>query len=733
MGHRKQTIGGKVELKKIIYVLFTIELLVVSILGFNIVKDNETNGILYKDTTSIVIIFENYFKLQKDYSQWIKEIAEENDVVISKYIFNDDERLSIYTTDTSLNGNIKLQSGRLPKENSNDFISNINTNSPNQVGKFSTLNQDQSIMISDFGKISEVGEAGVFNISTQNEDVLNKILEELNGDGTILKAKIHDKYNESNLYLNPSIIKNLILTILCFFATIVHYSVSISRDVSILRLNGYSRLDIILKVIKDIIAIMGLSALTAYSVYVIYTLKLNMFIRVSAYFIMFAMICILSNIIISTVIVSLNTRKSKYVLALKGKKSYGITNIMHFTLKFIFVLFLILSINSCILNYDILQTQLDNLSEWDKAKNVYNIQLKYTGEESLSKEEVIRNAKITSFYKQLVDERDAFLIDASNFYQDENGVYSYEDNSEGKNPDISQYGKNITINKNYLEVNPIYANGKEVFDLIDYSDNTINLLVPKKFQEYEERIKEEFIELFYFKKVEVDNMYNEELNMELNDTQKSELNANIIYVDNDQSYFTYDSTIMSDNRNIIDDPIAIIDTDNVNESEYLSYISRCVYFESKELDAFADIGPIIKAQNVEANIQSLHGVYNEYGLGINRLENALRSEIFTIIIIAISNLMITYNIVVSYYERNKYKLYIKKLFGYSAISRNILLILSLVLVNIIPITIAASIISVKTKITLFGLLILFVEIVIAMLLDRIISNSSFSKIIKGEH
>ncbi|WP_235777839.1 hypothetical protein [Clostridium culturomicium] len=52
---------------------------------------------------------------------------------------------------------------------------------------------------------------------------------------------------------------------------------------------------------------------------------------------------------------------------------------------------------------------------------------------------------------------------------------------------------------------------------------------------------------------------------------------------------------MSDNRNLIDDPIAIIGTDNVNESSYFSYISRCVYFKSKELDAFADIGNIIKA------------------------------------------------------------------------------------------------------------------------------------------
>ena len=35
-------------MKKIIYVLFTIELLIVSLLGLNIVKDNEINNILYK-------------------------------------------------------------------------------------------------------------------------------------------------------------------------------------------------------------------------------------------------------------------------------------------------------------------------------------------------------------------------------------------------------------------------------------------------------------------------------------------------------------------------------------------------------------------------------------------------------------------------------------------------------------------------------------------------------------
>ncbi|MBH7161241.1 DUF1430 domain-containing protein, partial [Clostridioides difficile] len=462
-------------------------------------------------------------------------------------------------------------------------------------------------------------------------------------------------------------------------------------------------------------------------------LKLNLGVRACLYFVIFSIICILINIFISILIVGFNIRSSKYVLTLNGKKPYGFVNIIHFTLKIVFVSFLILSINNCILNYNILQTQLGNLSEWDKAKNVYNLTLKDTGEQSLGKEEVIKNAKIKGFYKSLVEEKDAFLIDTTNFEKLENGSYMYEINSKGKKPEVSQYGKNIKINKNYLKVNPIYSNGKEIFNLIDYDDKTINLLVPKKLQVHENEIKKEFRELFYFEKIEVENMYNEELNRDLNKTKKSDLNVNIIYVDNNQSYFTYNSLVMDDNRNLINDPIAIVDIDNIDDSFYLSYISRCVYFNSKKLDALADISKIIEAQGVEANIQSLRAVYNEYGLEINKLEKYLNSEIFTIIIIAISNLMITYNIVVSYYERNKYKLYIKKIFGYSATARSILLIISLILTNVIPIGIISTRVDLSNNIVLFGLLILVVEVIISIILDKIISNSSFNKIIKGEH
>lgn len=77
--------------------------------------------------------------------------------------------------------------------------------------------------------------------------------------------------------------------------------------------------------------------------------------------------------------------------------------------------------------------------------------------------------------------------------------------------------------------------------------------------------------------------------------------------------------------------------------------------------------------------------------------------------------------------------YILKIFGYSTTARSMLLIVSLILTNIIPIGIISTRVDLSNNIILFGLLILVIEVIVSIVLDKIISNSSFNKIIKGEH
>ncbi|HBG2301400.1 TPA: DUF1430 domain-containing protein, partial [Clostridioides difficile] len=71
--------------------------------------------------------------------------------------------------------------------------------------------------------------------------------------------------------------------------------------------------------------------------------------------------------------------------------------------------------------------------------------------------------------------------------------------------------------------------------------------------------------------------------------------------------------------------------------------------------------------------------------------------------------------------------------GYSTTARSMLLIVSLILTNIIPIGIISTRVDLSNNIILFGLLILVIEVIVSIVLDKIISNSSFNKIIKGEH
>ncbi|WP_334302225.1 DUF1430 domain-containing protein [Clostridioides difficile] len=51
----------------------------------------------------------------------------------------------------------------------------------------------------------------------------------------------------------------------------------------------------------------------------------------------------------------------------------------------------------------------------------------------------------------------------------------------------------------------------------------------------------------------------------------------------------------------------------------------------------------------------------------------------------------------------------------------------------IPIGIISTRVDLSNNIILFGLLILVIEVIVSIVLDKIISNSSFNKIIKGEH
>ena len=153
-----------------------------------------------------------------------------------------------------------------------------------------------------------------------------------------------------------------------------------------------------------------------------------------------------------------------------------------------------------------------------------------------------KNKKSKLFYDEIVKENNAFIVDATNYGKDNSeGDYYYNLNTQNSLPEVVPGGKSILVNENYLKYNFTKTKYESIKDKVNYNENVLNILVPEELKKYENEIYENYLYDFYMKKVEIENLYNESLNLPMNTSKESDFKVNIIYIDNNQGYFTYNS------------------------------------------------------------------------------------------------------------------------------------------------------------------------------------------------
>ena len=230
------------------------------------------------------------------------------------------------------------------------------------------------------------------------------------------------------------------------------------------------------------------------------------------------------------------------------------------------------------------------LSYWNKTKNIYTIN--FQGYDSSVVEDSLEarniNDELEKFYQKSKDKLKIFIINSDNYEKESDGRgnqrYEFEYAGDKEEQIYSPAGRSIQIDENYLKRNPIQTcNGKAISKLIDYNQNTLNILVPEQYKKYEKKIIKNYKENFYFQKVTIDNYFRKNMNKPKNMLKKDKLSINIIYVKSNQSYFTYDSDTGNDKNQIID-PIAVIYTGGVDSSCIASMyagdtVSGSIYFE----------------------------------------------------------------------------------------------------------------------------------------------------------
>jgi hypothetical protein len=192
-----------------------------------------------------------------------------------------------------------------------------------------------------------------------------------------------------------------------------------------------------------------------------------------------------------------------------------------------------------------------------------------------------------SFFRTVEREHGAFIMDLENFrvfggqiqWEAHRQHYLSGEFDHFWPTEFCSYGHSIGVTANYFLHNPIEPiSGGNLLDYFAFEPYTMNILVPESLREYEADIITAYQQRFWFDKINVENIYHEFIGTSINETTQEELNINIIYVKDSQTYFTFDSSIEPENDNLITDPIVrVLLPDNIHSAQYRPMTQRGIF------------------------------------------------------------------------------------------------------------------------------------------------------------
>ncbi|PGU93679.1 DUF1430 domain-containing protein [Bacillus thuringiensis] len=727
-------------MKKILYVLLTLVLISVNLFGYFLMSNKQLYDFLYTNNQLIHIDYSKAEKEIKDNELLEHMIKFSNDKKISifQYKFQSEIDLNIYSTNIKNNPNIHLESGQIPM--GTDYLSNENldSNNNNLSGIFSFPLSNWKIHIYDMQQIHNVGLGDEFYLNGANKEIINNFIKEFSRYGEI--SLINENIN-SLVLINISLLMVVIFSFVIFFIGLFYFLIQNRKKMLLQQIWGYSTWLVLFSVPKIFLRFFILIISLLLLGMAVFILAFNQTYFVIDYIIMFVLTNVITIFILLlfTMVVTWFIKKfNNDVVNIKGKLPFRKIQWISAILKVVVSIILFGVISSSLINFDHLSKKIEGLKYWNQTQDVFRIQVGRLNDDINNNLKLDRdlNNRLFDLYKEIELNNKAFLMVSDNFHivNDDNGksVYSYTRNISDESKIYSPKGRNVIINKNYLDVNPIKGiNRMSIHDQIQNDENILNILVPEQFKKLENRIVASYKQWFYFQKVHVNNIYNQELGYSLNQTTMDDLTINIIYTKPEQNYFTFKSDT-GDSKNRIKDPIAIIYNESLDTSTIGSYATTSLFFIDKSKgNAFENILTTLNKTHV-TEVNNVLSVYNEANDQIVKQQWLLFQQIIGLIITIIFSVILFGAFIWAYYNANVYQLNLKYLFGYSYWKRN----KSIVLVTLISNVIAGLLVYLFYGVTIVFLVVilfLIIDLVVINTLSNYLNKKNINKVLKGDH
>ncbi len=707
-------------MKKKIVLMVVLLTILFNIISFFRINEYAIDKLLF-DKTPISFRFssDEMHVSESDFLQRIKKFSIENNVEVAQYSYLSSDNIDIYSTRQDDYKEVLF----IP-----DFVFN------------------RDIRVHDFESIVDVGFKNILYIDTTDKNIIRALKVEFQDNCEMYYS---ESEFENDRHLFAYIINHMDINYLLVFTALLSgfvlilffYYSSCRQKYIIYRLWGYTNIQIYTIFNKTVYTSMVLTMicfnLAMSGILYKFTFS-NILQEILSMMLLLNIVIVVLFFLLSIALFSLS-----FVTAINNRKR-GLSKltIVSYVSRF-FLLLLLFFYSENFINQKLeLDKKSDNLTIWDDTQNLFVINEMYSplNYASLTDENVL-NEKIYKVYKDLSDLDKVFIMNTLNYEHsmienistDNEDDYNYHINVNCEDDLYSPYGKSITVDINYIKKHAIKAVAKKnIIDLIDENDDVLNVLVPEKYKEHEDYIKSSYKEWFYFQKINVPNMYRQDSKQAKIEKNIEDLKINIIYIEDNQQYFTY-NLYSGNSKNTIKDPIITVYTGNIDNSYLGSCLGSYVFFEAKDqYSALNEISPITQKYNV-LELNSVSSVYDQKGEEIKNLEDSIDKLVQNTIIIFLLLIMLMVVITYSYYMMYFPVIIIKSLYGhcFTYIYKHLILVNLFINLSIIPL-----VAIVYKKISLYMIIIIAIITAIDYLVARIINKTLLAKgelqFIKGE-
>lgn len=619
------------------------------------------------------------------------------------------QQISIYVNNfNKIKNNIKLKSGRYLKssDNINLYLSSEINSDINQVGVIQAPNKKTKIYIRSIRyKINHEYDnlLSSFFVNTTNQTKLFSLIKDLESKYNIKIQNIGELDYTSNFDVFESL-KILIILYILIIILLIYMIFERYKELAIYKLFGLDNFNLNIKIIFKEILVFNIKAVViTYFLSLIYLYIFNNFyglLSFSVLWLKIIFIILIANLSVSIIIINFLTKFIKISLMLKNKKHTNISIFINYIFKIISLSILINLVISSYINISLLLVDNNFLKSWEESKYLAKINIKSNFIKK-NNSNIDFGDKFAHKFFVLTNQKNGILIDTTNYISEDEFI---------KNKEPYSIERSININNNYLKLNHIYDINNNIINIPDHDDITVNLLVPIKYKIYEDKIKKIYI-----------NQYN------------NKPDINIIYIKNNQKYFTF-KLDSSSSRSYITDPIVNIISNNnaFLDIYYGCAITNSYYIKINNIKFPAkDLIKDLKQSGFDKYISSINTVYEMISNKLYNKKNQVINMLSRLLIDFIVLITLIIFITLNYLEKNKLENFVLKIHGVNYIRRHFQYYLVLINIWIISLCFVLLIFFVFDYKNII-IICFLIDIIISSFLLRIYEQKKINNIIKGE-